>query len=72
VNWKTYNSPSEAADMLSPYSQVTIASTTHELMDLACGNPNSASFEVASGKGRHFEASSSGRIARLSGFLSEM
>jgi hypothetical protein len=59
MNWKNYNPPSEAVEVLANCPKVTVASTIAELVDLACGGPESNSFEVAydiPGKGRHIEA----------------
>lgn len=47
MDWWKYNPPLDAADVLTAAPQVTIASTVQELVDLACGGPNSDSFEVA-------------------------
>jgi len=57
--WKRYNPPAEAVEVLSHSPKVTIASTTAELVDLACGGANSSTFEVAyevPGQGRYVEA----------------
>ncbi len=59
MNWHKYNPPPEAAEILSRCPGLTIASTTKELVEFACGGPNSNSFEVAydvPGKGRVVEA----------------
>jgi len=58
MNWQKYNPPPEAADVLAHCPRVRIASTTQELVDLACGGPGSNAFEVAydvPGKGRVVE-----------------
>ncbi|RRR76330.1 MAG: DUF4914 family protein [Candidatus Viridilinea halotolerans] len=47
MEWWKYNPPLDAADVLSGSPQVTIASTIQELVDLACGGPDSHTFEVA-------------------------
>ena len=47
MNWQKYHPPSEAADVLAHCKRLTIASTTGELIDLACGDPASNYFEVA-------------------------
>ena len=59
MNWQKYNPPGEAADILTHCKRLSIASTTDELVDLACGGPQSIRFEVAydvPGKGRVVEA----------------
>lgn len=59
MNWQKYNPPPEAAEILAQCPRVRIASTTQELVDLACGGPGSNEFEVAydvPGKGRVVEA----------------
>ena len=59
MNWKRYNPPADAAEVLSQSPKVAIASTTYDLVDLACGGPESDIFEVAydvPGKGRYVEA----------------
>lgn len=59
MNWQKYNPPAEAADILSRCKRLTIANTTEELIDLACGGPKSNHFEVAydvPGKGLITEA----------------
>lgn len=59
TNWNQYHPPVEAAEVLTHCKQLTIASTTDELIDLACGGPKSNYFEVAydvPGKGRFVEA----------------
>jgi len=47
MNWKKYHPPAEAAALLARCPQLSIASTTAELVDLACGGPGSNFFEVA-------------------------
>jgi hypothetical protein len=59
VNWKRYNPPQNAIEVLSQCQKVNIASTTAELVDLACGGADSDAFEVAydvPGKGHYVEA----------------
>lgn len=59
MNWQKYNPPPEASEILSQCPRLTIASTTKELVEFACGGPNSNEFEVAydvPGKGRVVEA----------------
>jgi len=59
LNWKRFNPPADAAEVLSESPKVTIASNTAELVDLACGGPDSNAFEVAydvPGQGRYVEA----------------
>jgi hypothetical protein len=46
MHWWKYNPPLDAANVLSASPQVTIASSIQELVDLACGGPESDSFEV--------------------------
>ena len=45
MNWKKYNPPAEAVDVLEHCPRVTIVSTTAELLDMACGG-NGGSFDV--------------------------
>jgi hypothetical protein len=47
MEWRKYNPPSDAVAVLSTCPQVTIASTVADLVDLACGGPQSDNFEVA-------------------------
>lgn len=47
MNWKKYNPPPEAADILVGCKKLTIASSTAELLVQACGGPGSDFFEVA-------------------------
>ena len=57
--WERYNPPTEAAEILAHSPCVRIASTTQELVDLACGGPGSDAYEVAydvPGCGRVMEA----------------
>src|ERR1044071_8075362 len=64
MRWQKYHPPREAAEILTNCKRVTIASTTQELIDLACGGPKSDAFEVAyevPGKGRVVEAN----VARM-------
>jgi hypothetical protein len=59
MRWQRYHPPREAAEILTNCKRLTIASTTQELIDLACGGPKSNGFEVAydvPGKGRVVEA----------------
>jgi hypothetical protein len=59
LNWKKYHPPVEAAEVLTHCKRLTIANTAKELIDLACGGPQSNNFEVAydvPGKGRIVEA----------------
>jgi len=59
MNWQKYHPPAEAADILTRCKRLTIANTTDELIDLACGGPKSNYFEVAydvPGKGLITEA----------------
>src|SRR5436305_7929475 len=64
MRWQKYHPPREAAEILTNCKRVTIASTTQELIDLACGGPKSNAFEVSyevPGKGRVVEAN----VARM-------
>lgn len=59
MNPSKFNPPAEAADILAHCKGLVIASSAHELIDLACGGPQSDYFEVAydvPGKGRFVEA----------------
>lgn len=59
MNWERYNPPPDTAAVLSQCPNVTIASTTDELLALACGGPQNNYFEVAydlPGKRRSVEA----------------
>ena len=59
MKWQKYHPPREAAEVLTNCKRVTIAGSTQELIDLACGGPKSDAFEVAydvPGKGRVVEA----------------
>lgn len=59
MNWKKYNPPESVASLLEECSDLTIVSSTEELIDLACGGPESDQFEVAydvPGVGRVVEA----------------
>lgn len=47
MEWRKYNPPSDAVAVLSTCPQVTIAGTVVDLVDLACGGPQSDNFEVA-------------------------
>jgi hypothetical protein len=58
-DWRKYNPPLEAAAILSECPSLVIASSTADLVDLACGGPHSNYFEVVydiPGKGRVVEA----------------
>jgi hypothetical protein len=58
TNWKKYNPPAEAAEVLAQCKKVTVVNTTQELVDQACGGPDRDFFEVAfdvPGKGRVVE-----------------
>jgi hypothetical protein len=58
MNWRKYNPPSEAADVLAHCRKLTVINTADELIDHACGGPGSQSMEVAfdvPGKGRVVE-----------------
>jgi len=70
LNCGKYNPPPEAADILSQCPHVTIASTTDELLELACGGPHNGCFEVAydiPGRGRFVEAT----VVRVRNGISE-
>ena len=59
VHWQKYHPPAEAADVLTRCKRLTVASTTDELINLACGGPKSNYFEVSydvPGKGLITEA----------------
>lgn len=59
LDWERYNPPSEGADVLTHCRKLVIASSTTELIDLACGGADSNYYEVAydvPGKGRVLEA----------------
>ncbi|MCS7261695.1 MAG: hypothetical protein NZ765_13130, partial [Anaerolineae bacterium] len=59
MDWRKYNPPPEAAAILSACPSLVIASSTTDLVDLACGGPDSNYFEVVyeiPGKGRVVEA----------------
>jgi hypothetical protein len=58
-DWYKYNPPAEAAEILTQCKKLIVASTTTELIDLACGGSKSNYYEVAydvPGKGRFLEA----------------
>src|SRR5581483_4162932 len=58
-DWRRYNPPAEAAEILSQCPNLVIASTAAELTAMACGGPTANYFEVAydvKGKGRVVEA----------------
>ncbi len=46
-DWKRYNPPKELAAILKANPDVTVISTTDELLERACGAPNSKTFEVS-------------------------
>lgn len=46
-DWQRYNPPAELAAVLKQNPEVTIVSSTQELIDLACGDANSKTFEVS-------------------------
>lgn len=59
LNWQRYHPPAEATEILTHCKRLAIASTTDELIALACGGSKSNYFEVAydvPGKGRVVEA----------------
>ncbi len=59
MEWKRFNPPPEACDILQNCPVVIVASTTDELLDMACGGPGEAFYEVTydvPGKGRVTEA----------------
>lgn len=59
MDWRKYNPPVDAADILSKCPSLVIASSVAELVDLACGGSGSDSFEVAfdvNGLGKVVEA----------------
>jgi hypothetical protein len=59
TDWKIFNPPAELAEILSANGNVTLAGSTAELVDLACGGSTSNEFEVSyhlSGYGRVVEA----------------
>jgi hypothetical protein len=45
--WKAFNPPHELAEILAAAPSVKIASTVQDLIDLACGGPDSNQMEVA-------------------------
>jgi hypothetical protein len=45
--WKKLNPPKDAADILSASPKVTVVGKSSDLIDLACGGPDSDSFEVS-------------------------
>jgi hypothetical protein len=47
MDWKKYNPPPDAADLLSTCTNLTIVNSVTELLDLACGGPDQNYFEVA-------------------------
>src|ERR1044071_2668432 len=47
MHWQKYHPPVEAADVLKNCKKVTIANSTEELLDLACGGHDSNYFEVS-------------------------
>ena len=59
MNPNRYHPPAEVVDLLAHCRGLTIANTTAELIDLACGGPGSDRFEVGyevPGMGRVVEA----------------
>ena len=57
-DWKRYHPPKDLAAVLQGNHDVQIISTSQELVDLACGGPESSVFEVAyhiSGYGKMVE-----------------
>lgn len=59
MQWQKYSPPPEAADILAGCSRLRIASSTGELINLACGEAGRNYFEVAyevPGRGRVVEA----------------
>ncbi|MEJ5200712.1 MAG: DUF4914 family protein [Anaerolineales bacterium] len=59
MDWHIFNPPPSAAEVLAQSPRVIIASSTEELLDLACGGRNNSMYEVAynvPGKGRVVEA----------------
>src|SRR5689334_18882444 len=59
ASWQQYHPPPEAAEILANCKRLTIASSTVELIDLACGGPRATRFEVSyevPGKGMITEA----------------
>ena len=59
MDWKRYDPPTEAAEILAACPELTIASHIEELIDVACGGPASARHEVAyeiEGRGQVVEA----------------
>src|ERR1043165_6362764 len=47
MNWQKYHPPTEAAEILTACKRVTIASSIHELFDMAFGGGDFDSFEVS-------------------------
>ena len=59
MDWTRFNLPPELDELLASCRQVTVASTTDELMAMACGDPKNNYFEVTydvPGKGPTLEA----------------
>ena len=59
MDWKRYDPPREAAEILAASPELTIAGNIKELIDVACGGPASAGHEVAyeiKGRGQVVEA----------------
>jgi hypothetical protein len=59
ANWRKFNPPPEAAEILAACRKLSIANSTDELLCSACGGPGSDYFEVAydvPGRGRVVEA----------------
>ncbi|MBI4926158.1 MAG: DUF4914 family protein [Anaerolineae bacterium] len=60
MDWETLNLPEEAKSILRAAPRVLFPSTEHEMVDLACGGPQSNAYEVVydvPGKGKVVEAS---------------
>ena len=58
-DWRRYNPPADAAEVLAGCQNLFVANTTTELLDAACGKKESNYFEVTyevPGKGRVLEA----------------
>lgn len=59
MDWQRYHPPPEVAAILSACPRVIVANSTDDLLELACGGPQSDCFEVAydvPGIGRYVEA----------------
>src|SRR5262245_32161540 len=53
MQWQKYHPPVEAADILKNCKKLRIVNSTTELIDLACGGPESNYFEVKYPVGRN-------------------